>query len=312
MYITKLLPKGKNISLLHSPSNRRKKGLKLFPLFKVWHKNLKLLLLMVLFLFSFSDHLLSQVSVNINDTTIYRGENLKVKIPVFAKNIPNQTINELRIIFLFQSQIIDIFSSSSTNNTVMKLPKISLANYTPPDSARLTVVDSNIITPVSKDTLCFLEIEGLVASDSIAYLSVEKLYINGKDTKINTKTATIKVLGPPIFKILPEGFGQNYPNPFYYDTKIRFNLKDSTKVEFLLYSTAGEFIESSAENNQYVKYYFYNSKEIQIDYKQNMKIPKGEYLLQIIPLDYKFASGAYYIIMKTESGIYTKSIMYFK
>lgn len=289
------------------------KGSMLFPLIYVRLINSRLLLLISILYFSFSCNLLSQVNVNINDTTIYRGENLKVKIPAFAKDIPNQNINELRIVFLFQSQIIDIFSASGNDNTIMKQPKILFANYAPVDSARITIIDSNVTAPISKDTLCFLEIEGLVASDSIAYLSIEKIFINGIETKIVTKPAIIKVLGPPIFKILPEGFGQNYPNPFYHDTNIRFNLKDSTKVEFLLYSTAGEFIESSVENNQYVQYNFFNySKGIPIDYQQNMKLPKGEYLLKIIPLDYKFASGAYYIIMKTESGIYTKSIMYFK
>lgn len=251
--------------------------------------------------------------IDVPDTVLFRGENNTIGLEVTG-NIDADQADLIQIYFEYKSDVINIKSAHGDDSFAMKSADIyTEENFNPPDTIVLLVSDTKSQV-VNNGTICRLNIEGLAGPDSIAYLKPLQLYINGAlqpDTEF--RTGQIKVLGAPIIPIPPEGVAQNYPNPFSETTRIIFYIKESTKIDFSLFSTGGEKIKSAWDNDPSIEFNFYDGRSgDKINPEKDEEFPPGEYELLLRPLTWKFGSGAYYLVMKTDNGTYQKTIMYTK
>jgi hypothetical protein len=82
--------------------------------------------------------------------------------------------------------------------------------------------------------------------------------------------------------------GQNYPNPFNPETKINFNIANSSVISLLVYNIKGEEAATLINNR------FYRP---------------GNYSLTINADQYKLTSGVYYYTLGTELGSITKKMI---
>ncbi len=272
----------------------------------------KLLIIFSILFLSTAISVLAQLSIEIADTTLQRGEDNKILLPVKI-NLPPGDINSVTIKFKYDARIIDISSVSGGTDYIMlsQAPDIK-KSFSVLEEADITVSD-NTIAPDNGNILCVFEIEGLAAEDSIAYIEPVELYIDNElKEEAELARATIKVTGDAIIRILPEGLGDNYPNPFYQNTRVIFNIKKETNVTFSLFSVIGEKVADSESSTEEIKFEFFTKDGTPLDVESNPRLQPGKYELLLTPLNWKFASGPYYLLLETGSGAYNKSILYHK
>lgn len=259
-----------------------------------------------------STSLFSQIEISLHDTVIYTGLDNRISYPIRG-SLSSTPLDSIRIIAVFDSKLLELSNVKGNNSYIMRseFPQKSF-DYLNIDSVRISISDSNL-QPLNQSVICELEIEGLVNKDSVAYLAIDKIFINGIEQPVNSiRPAQIIVRGPRILPVNSEGLGENYPNPFEIDTRIPFQLKSTSKVRFYLYSASGELIQDSWDSQHSATFEYYQTDGTQLIITPESFLNEGGYYLKIIPIAWKFASGPYFIAMITDRGTYTKSIMHLK
>ncbi len=256
--------------------------------------------------------LFAQIQVTIPDTSLARGINNKIKIPVKGKLATNQ-IDSLRIILSYQSQIIDINSAIGSDNFVIKDQSPQLNKYYPRLDSAIAVVSSSNIQLLDSGTICQLLVEGLAGPDSIAYIKVESIFINGiLQSGLIQDSAIIKVLAIPVFPIPTEGIGYNSPNPFLDYTRLHFYLTHSSSVRFTIYTSNGDLTADSWSDQSALSFSYFNKDGSPYQPKSSLIFGAGEYILQLTPYPWNLASGPYYVFMITDTGIYRMNLQFLK
>ncbi|MFC2129825.1 hypothetical protein ACFLSQ_00165 [Bacteroidota bacterium] len=266
--------------------------------------------ILILFICFSTANSISQISIQIKDTTINRG--VISEVPIFGTLLENN-LNELEIVFEYNALNIHINSISGGNDNAMKCPEPEYdIDLTDLRKALLTVQCQDIME-VENGIFCILHIEGLAGPDSINILQPAKLLINGEERNdVVFESGTIKVPGIPVIQSYPEGIGNNYPNPFYGETRFPLTIDEPTKVRFRIYTTDGKFVLSNEKQDDMLKLSFYkNDIEVPIS-NLNNKLEQGNYILELSPDNTQFASGGYYLIMITDNGVQHKNFIYLK
>ncbi len=249
------------------------------------------------------------LEINIQDTIIYQGENNKAKIPIIG-TIHNQSIQSIKLIIIYNAYGLSINNVIGKNNFMMRSEKpLFINNLENLDSAKLEIYDNNVQSLVN-DTICILEIEGLVSFDSLAYLKIDKVFINDiEQNELTPKIAKIKIIGTVIQPNFEEGLGYNYPNPFFSDTRIPFFVNNTTKIRFIFFSSSGEIIQDSWDDENSVELIYFDKNGQILAVTPNYLFRRGEYTLYINPLSWRFASGIYTLVMKTDFGVYYQHLV---
>ncbi len=254
-------------------------------------------------------HPVYSLNINIQDTTVYQGENHKVKLPIIG-TINSPEIKNLKIQIIYNAYGISISNVFGNTQYMMRSNNPTTTNnFNLLDSAVIEIYDNNVQSLIN-DTICILEIEGLVSFDTVAYIKIANVFIDDiEQTEFIPKTATIKIIGTIIRPQLVEGLGDNYPNPFFADTRIPFSINSTTKLKFTLFSSNGEIIQDSWDESNSVIFKYHNKNGEIFGVTPNYLFSRGEYVLYINPLSWRFASGIYFLMMRTDFGTYFKYLM---
>jgi hypothetical protein len=254
-------------------------------------------------------HLFSQTIISIPDTLIPRGKIYHIDI---TGNINQNSINNLKLTFLFDSRVIDIKSVSGSPNSAIKCnPPVYNFNYDITNASTLDISCDNVQN-ITNGIICSLDIEGLVGPDSIAYIIPTGVFIDGtKDSSAILQKGLIIVPGEPIFQKYIERLGQNYPNPFSGYTFFPFTIAQPAKVKFLVYSYYGQLITSSDENDGTMIVLMSTKDGNKIISNLEVQLSEGNYYLQYSP-SLKLSSGAYFLEMITDNGVYNIEFIFLK
>lgn len=270
-------------------------------------KKSSILIIIYLFLLLFSFQAKAQVSIDIPDTVVFRGEDQTIILPVEVSGLPQQ-FETIVAEFKYDSRILNLTPEPDAN-AIMAEPELQPGNFTPLDSALITVSDNNANS--SGSFLMNFRVEGLISSDSIAYILPHSLTVDGEQLEIVENSAEVIVRGDPIFKTPTEGLGQNYPNPFMEYTLMEFTVKEPTRISFSMYSSFGEKARISDEEGKDVEIRIYQDGTRIENYRDQI-FQEGSYDLQIIPSQARFSSGIYFVVMETNNSVYNKAIIYKK
>lgn len=270
---------------------------------------IRLLSWLIIFIIYFNFHTTYSTEISISDTIIYQGENHKAKIPIIG-TINKQTIQSIRLVIIYDAYGLSINNVIGKNNFMMRSEKpFFFNNLEKLDSAKLEIYDNNVQT-LTNDTICILEIEGLVSFDSIAYLKIDKIFIDEiEQNDFIPQIAKIKIIGTIIQPKFEEGLGDNFPNPFYSDTKIPFVVNNTTKIRFIMFTFLGEIIQDSWDDDNSIVLRYYDKNGEISGVTPNYLFKRGDYILHINPISWRFASGIYILMMKTDFGVYYKYLV---
>lgn len=264
------------------------------------------LLFSVYFLFLILSVANSQNSITVRDTTIDRDK--YYDIPLIG-TIDNPNITELKIVFVFNSRVIDIQKAEGSPLFAIKEANpILTVDYANPDSAIATITAQNV-SSIAGGVICMLSIRGLVYSDSIAFINPINLFINGSVVQFDKETGYIKVFGPAIYPDFPDYLGYGYPNPFNYQARFDFSLENASPVIFELYNLSGLLVaDSEGDNNEFFRIY----TSVNVPVNDLTLLNEGSYYLLMTPRNYIHASGYYILIMKVGKKVFNTNIIYSK
>ncbi len=255
----------------------------------------------------FGTSLLAQNSCRIKDTTVDREQ--YADIPLYG-TVTGSQLADLTIEIVYDSRIIDIKSATGGVNFAMQEdePEFS-TDFTKIDSARITI-KSNDVKQITDGIICNLQIKGLVFSDSLAYVTPLRMLINGEEVEATLTTGIIKVTGPPIFPNFPDHLSYGYPNPFNFQVRFDFSLKQKSAVRFLVYSMSGVKVLDSEDDTQGMLKVFSNENNTPVEDFGN--VAKGSYYIIFTPLFSEIASQYFVFVMKTDRQVFNTNIIYCK
>lgn len=262
-----------------------------------------------LFIFFIPILVLSQTKIEIIDTTINRA--IINQIPVYGY-LDNIEEGQLEICIEFNSLVLDIKSAKTNNNTIISDIndfKIDFNNYT---NSSITLKSNNY----KKNTfgiLFYLDIEGLAGGDTISILKIKCLKLNGNDIVIsNLKEGKIIVNSSIVNPKLIEGISQNRPNPFSEETSAIISIANNTNIDIKVFSIDGKKVLNNDNSEYGLEILIFDSNNNLINDYKNHIFQIGEYKLVLKNSYSKVSSGAYFLVMTTNSNIYKINLLIVK
>jgi hypothetical protein len=251
--------------------------------------------------------LLSQSEISLRDTTVPRGSIYTINV---SGKIDPTNCTSVKIVFKYDARIIDIKSVNGGTAFALNCNPISTTfNLDRLDSAKLEISCNNIAT--DKNILCSINVEGLVGPDSIGYLKPVSIELDGQiQSSAVLNECNIIVPGYPIIQKYVERLGQNYPNPFAGKTSFPFVINRSTNIKFYIYSTAGQLIVSSENDENSFSAFYVSSNGLVKKSSINETFSLGNYILEFTP-SLTFSQGSYFLLMVTDNT-YNKNFIYIK
>jgi hypothetical protein len=153
----------------------------------------------------------------------------------------------------------------------------------------------------SNDNAVFdIEFDVIAGPDTVALIEPRLLTLNGdtvQDVELSTGVVSFTEDEPRVFPTYPEGLGINTPNPFYLETKVTYTVERTTDVRFQIFDHLGKKVLEETIGNQARGVYSYTIST----FKENSEW-----------IHFSQSSGLYLVVMETNSGVYTKKILFLK
>ncbi|MBX3042653.1 MAG: hypothetical protein KIT33_01015 [Candidatus Kapabacteria bacterium] len=270
-----------------------------------------ILLIFVIILVCFGNLNSQNIEISVQDTVIDRGGTNGV---LFQLKLNNTSIKEIITEFTFDANVIDIKAGpwiKMHDNPFIDSILIA-TDLTNLDNAR-AIIHFWFPEVFTEFINWGIPVEGLAGADTVTMLTPVKALIDGVEIlETNFKAGKITVRSSSVVPGITEGLGQNRPNPFSDWTTFPFGINKETRISFAVYAIGGrQILDNSNINNIFKVQITDESGSIINDY-ENIKFSRGNYRLSLQPFSWELASGAYFIIMKTESGVFKTNFMYVK
>ncbi|MFP4529097.1 MAG: hypothetical protein ACLFQX_11130 [Candidatus Kapaibacterium sp.] len=265
-------------------------------------------LIYLLLFFAAASGIRAEINININDTTLVRG--IDYRIPVYA-DLNESEGGELEIGLRYSGVMLHIKSVAAGTQYLMQCdPPQYSTDLSIPERAALTVACGDLSAGAGE--LFAINLEGLAGPDTLTWLVVEYVKINGEIVSDLPDSALITIPGSPVQQTFPENIGLCYPNPFGYEARIPFSISKTTDVSFYIYNLAGEKIQQIPGENDRLRYHIIDSEGNSQEGQEKIELARGKYTLYFEPDILRMSMGMYVVIMKTESGVYRTNFMYIR
>ena len=253
--------------------------------------------------------LISNIVVSIPDTIIPRGA--IYNIPIYG-TIDKNDCQNINLTLKFNAYIIDIKGVSGDDLFAMKCGNPAVIyNYIDLKNAEVEI-SCNEIQNIENGIICTIDVEGLAGPDSLTLLKPEKILLDAEEPEEPLlKEGLIKIPGIPIIQQMPEGLGQNYPNPFSYQTLFPFYLDNQSIVEFRLFYTDGKMFFGDIIDKPSFRVLKISSTGIIDVVDPAIELEKGKYILEFTP-EHNQPSGVYVLFMKVGVRLYQQSLLFIK
>ncbi len=224
----------------------------------------------------------AQISIAVSDTILgdYRPSNML--LPVYGE-LPASS--NVRLSFRYDASRINI--KNIIGGGTMKISCISPLLSTTASELIGTFELQCDSAGGGSGKLMDLSLEILAGRDSIAKITPDSVFIDGVLQQFQAKAGTIFIGDAPVKQVITEGLEQNTPNPFYLNTSFYYNIDTDTPVHFRIYSLIGQLVRDFSPFQQ----------------------ARGRHRFYIVTDPGEFASGAYYLTMQTNKGIYLSHIL---
>jgi hypothetical protein len=247
--------------------------------------------------------------LEIKDTIVERGKVYKIQV---YGTIPASLADNIKIEIIFDAMVIDIKQAIGNNNYC--LPSDLNYNFDLTDLKKSKIIITS--TSFKNDytgIICELAVEGLAGIDTICNIEpVSMLFDNDSIPGFNFIKGIIKVNSVPVEPKYIESLGQNYPNPYFDNTTFPFTIDKETSVNFKLYSLNGRRLNEKSDLGDVFQITVYDENEKTVDKPDTYRFIRGSYKIKLTPYNSELSAGVYFLIMKTEYGVYRMNFIYIK
>lgn len=261
------------------------------------------------FLIFIGEALSQPLEVSIRDTTIDRG--IRSSICTWFNPPGSYTGGKLYLEYTFNANVLNIDTVHYKD----------INPFVDSVSVEIDLSDlNNAILKISFDEkgnlglagLC-LFVEGLAGADTVTMLTPTKIVIDDIEIKdVIYKAGKITVKSPSVIPGITEGLGQNRPNPFSDWTTFPFGLNKDSEISFSVYGISGRKLFDDDNINKIFRVQIINEQGEQLQDYEGITFKRGNYTLSLQPYSWELSSGTYFILMKTNSGVYKTNFMYIK
>ncbi|MFA5511852.1 MAG: hypothetical protein WC313_05330 [Candidatus Kapaibacterium sp.] len=267
----------------------------------------KILILFANFIYSTEILSAGTLEVSVPDTSINRGGINNIGIKIDALDVEGRIIES---VFEYNAYVLDIKDHFETEDAILDSFRVT-SDLTNIEKAILTVklyFKQNI-----QSTVANIFVEGLAGADTTTVLKPVKVLIDDSDFSESVfREGRINVKSFAVVPGISEGLGQNRPNPFSDYTTFPFGINKDSEINFSVFGLSGRRILDDSGINKIFKVLITNEQGETIEDYNGVLLKRGNYTLTLQPYSWELSSGAYYIVLKTESGVYKTNFMYIK
>lgn len=236
---------------------------------------------------------IAQVSVNLNDQVVARGEDLIFNLPCVLPSSLNK-LDSVRLVLSYNPSLyFPRFATGGAPRIMLcPMPALTVTPLTR-TTGRLSLSCTLVQRPTTDTTsFCAIMFTSLVAADSVGIISLDSVYFNNQSIPITgKKNAVITVrqtvgLAVTFTNVL----GQNYPNPVAQTTTFDYAVSEDTPVHFALYDLSGRLITEYPE----------------------IQRSRGAYTFEMKLSAAVISNGVYLVRLKTNSGVLYRAIQIFR
>ena len=220
-----------------------------------------------------------EINVNVASASAKAGDHLAV---VVSGSVSVDSLANLQIVFEYNAGRIKIDSVVAGTDYAIKCvnPSISDSSFATLGTLKVSCAD---VQTVSDGKICILYVTCLSGEGKEALITPSKVVINDSNQAGNFVSGKITFDDTAITQKFIEGLGYSSPNPFWSNIKIPYTISEPTNAAFLIYDLSGRLI---------------------IEYPPISRV-RGSYYFYFTPDEGVLANGAYYLVMKTDSKVYT-------
>jgi len=221
----------------------------------------------------------SEIKVEVESTTARQGDHIAVS--VFG-TINVDTLNSMVLIFNYNANRLKIDSVKGAVNYAVKCSNPTMFDSTFAEYGTLKVQCSEV-QKILDGKICTIYITCLAGSGNEALITPTIVEVDDSTQTANLIAGKITFNDIPVLPKFIEGLGLPSPNPFGSTITIPYTIDVPTNIQFYIYDLVGRLVQ-----------------EFPIAYKI-----RGGYSFYFTPNEGELSNGAYYVVMKTDSKVYT-------
>lgn len=274
-------------------------------------RRIRIILLLTVFLTTYN-LLYSQPTVRVIDTVAQR--NAMTYVDVYG-TIDFDNTGELIIYFSFNGYLYDIKSIlTDPSYGVRSLSADGFkVNFNTFGFSGL-IIKSGDYQRITNGILFRIELRGLAYKDSVGYIIPDSIALGGlKLGNAVLQQGKVVVPGIPVYDSFGEGLGYCFPNPFHHTVTIPFYLESSQKIKIVVFSMAGKKIPVHDINLEQNRLFRKESDGDVVPIEDvYSELTAGYYSYIFTPEYWKMSSGLYYVMLITESQVYSRPLAFYK
>jgi len=271
-------------------------------------------LLIPIFILIFA-HIAHSSSITINDTSATKG--LVLNIPVygdFTEDFDDLSEgNKFRIEFEFNALMLDFKNIIVDESTVVSDNEIGSNVILNNDDFRKSSIsvefDANL--DFKSGILFYLETEILAGPDTLASITPNLFLLNNVLEQSDFDEGIITI-PQPVIEIDKSYLSTFYPNPFHRYSKADLTLTRATKIKVATYNITGADMLSSFCYEDCLDKHFRLTDDSGNEYTGEDELPEGDYLLELRNDYSTLSSGAYLIVIQTDSKVLSQRFVVIK
>ncbi|MBI3258384.1 MAG: T9SS type A sorting domain-containing protein [Ignavibacteriae bacterium] len=220
-----------------------------------------------------------EVKITVGSASAKPGDHLAVTV---SGSVNVDSLSSIQMVFEYNAGRLKIDSVSGGLDYALKCTKPDTSDSTYATLGTLKISCSDVQN-ITDGNICILYVTCLSGEGNEALITPAKVVINDTNQEGNFVAGKITFDDTSVTQKFIEGLGYVSPNPFGSNIKIPYTIDEPTNAEFLIYDLSGRLITEYPP----------------------IKRTRGSYFFYFSPDEGVLANGAYYLVMKTDSKVYT-------
>lgn len=247
-------------------------------------RNIFKLTTFVFLLFTFDSYVTAkEIRIVVESATARLGDHLALSV---KGTIDADNLQSIQLLFKYNSNRIKIDSVKGSENFAVKCTNPIIFDSTFAELGTLKVSCSDV-QKLLDGNICTLYLTCLAGYGTEAFITPATIEINDSNQIGNFISGKITFDDIPVIQKFIEGLGYPSPNPFGGNILIPYTIDETTNVQFFIYDLAGRLVQDFPV----------------------IQRSRGGYFFYFAPNEGEFSNGAYYLLMKTNSNVYTSHFL---
>ncbi|MBS1537633.1 MAG: T9SS type A sorting domain-containing protein [Bacteroidetes bacterium] len=224
-----------------------------------------------------------EIRIEVESATARQGDHLALSV---TGTIDVENFQSIQLFFKYNANRIKIDSVKGSEIFAVKCANPTIFDSTFAELGTLKVSCSDV-QKILDGKICTLFLTCLAGYGNEASIIPFSIQVNDSNQIGNFISGKITFDDIPVIQKFIEGLGYPSPNPFGGNILVPYTIDEPTNVQFFIYDLAGRLVQDFPV----------------------IQRSRGGYFFYFAPNEGEFSNGAYYLLMKTNSKVYTSHFL---